>query len=259
MTSRIAPAALEKRFAAACASGSDICEHLELLRELASKCDHVTEFGTRHADGSTVAFLAAQPETFITWDVDPYSTKAALALFKLEEKSIEPAPSANLPPPEGVTAEQWLRIRAGGWSRGFVDEGVPEGLHLRSNRIGRTCFQPRVGDTLKITIEPTDLLFIDTLHTARHLKAELERHGDPMVGLVHKYLVFHDTETFGMRSEDGTEPGLRAAIRWFQKNTFPLWGVKYDYSNCNGLVVLERVDVSGAPGIVPDQGRSRFK
>lgn len=101
---------------------------------------------------------------------------------------------------------------------------------------GRTFFQPRVGDTLQITIEETDLLFIDTLHTARQLKAELERHG----GVVRKYLAFHDTHTFGEVGEDGGM-GLRAAIRWFQKeHMFPLWQLIDDRRNNNGLAVLER-------------------
>jgi len=107
---------------------------------------------------------------------------------------------------------------------------------------GRTSFQPRVGDTLSITIEPTDLLFIDTLHTAKQLKAELERHADPVANTVRKYLVFHDTATFGMKGEDGSEPGLRAAIRWFQRNhAFPLWELVEDRQNNNGLVILRHV------------------
>lgn len=102
----------------------------------------------------------------------------------------------------------------------------------------RTRWQPRVGDTLEITIEETDLLFIDSYHTARHLKAELERHGHK----ARRYLVFHDTVTFGDRGEDGSDPGLRAAIRWFQKeHMFPLWELIEDRKNNNGLVVLRHV------------------
>lgn len=110
---------------------------------------------------------------------------------------------------------------------------------------GRTRFEPRVGDTLKIPpCEPTDLLFIDTLHTYAQLRAELARHADPVSQSVKKYLVFHDTRTFGLVGEDGTEPGLRAAIRWFQKDhAFPLWQLAEDLPNNNGLVVLKRIDV----------------
>ena len=210
MTERYTPPALDVKFKAAIAAGGDISEHLELLRELASRCDHVTEFGLRGANGSTVAFLAAQPETFISWDVNPWAV---------------------------------------------VQQPVAELISMA----GRTKFEPRVGDTRKINIEPTDLLFIDTYHTGEQLLAELKRHASPPENKVCKYLVFHDTATFGMKGEDGKEPGLRAAIRFFQKcYALPLWGLKYDLSNCNGLVVLERADVEPTPGINPDPGRGRF-
>jgi cephalosporin hydroxylase len=175
---------------------ADIWEHLPRLRELASKCEHVTEFGMREAGGSTLAILAAQPKTFISWDINPWS---------------------------------------------IVSQRVSDLLYVA----GRTKFEPRVGDTLKIApIEPTDMLFIDSLHTAKQLKAELERHADPIRLAIRKYIVFHDTVTFGFQGEDGSVPGLRAAIRWFQmEHSFPLWQLVEDRENCNGLVVLERMDV----------------
>lgn len=173
---------------------ADIWEHLPLLRSLAEECRRVTEFGVREGVGSTVAFLAAQPESLVSWDLQPYS---------------------------------------------IVSQRIAD-LIWRS---GKTYFQPRVGNTLEIPpIEETDLLFIDTLHTCRQLLAELERHADPRRDPVKKYLVFHDTETFGDVGEDGSRPGLRAAIRHFQKNhAFPLWKLAEDRTNCNGLVVLEHI------------------
>lgn len=182
---------------------SDINEHLDLLKDLASQCDHVTEMGMRWASGSTIAFLAAQPKTFVSWDLDPYS---------------------------------------------IVSQQVANLLALR----GETRFEPRVGSTLEVVIEPTDMLFIDTLHTARQLKAELERHCDPKEHKVKKFLAFHDTATFGMKGEDGSEPGLRAAIRWFQKNfAMPLWQLIEDRQNNNGLVVLKHVCADGhSPNLV---------
>jgi cephalosporin hydroxylase len=184
------PEVLEAHYKALCEAPSDISEHLPLLREIAEECEHVTEMGMRSAV-STVAFLAAQPATLISWDMNPAA---------------------------------------------IVSQRVADLLAIA----GRTSFQPRVGDTLKIApIEETDLLFIDTLHTGAQLLAELKRHADPTAKRVRKYLVFHDTATFGHVGEDGKEPGLRAAIRFFQRNhAFPQWALVEDRQNNNGLVVL---------------------
>lgn len=89
--------------------------------------------------------------------------------------------------------------------------------------------------TLDVEIEPTDMLFIDTLHTYTQLKKELELHGNKSK----KYLMFHDTVTFGKRGEDGKEPGLMDAIAEFCLIN-PHWHVaKHDLNN-NGLLILER-------------------
>jgi hypothetical protein len=122
---------------------------------------------------------------------------------------------------------------------------------------GETRFQPRVGDSLEIEIEATDFLFIDSLHTGQQLKAELARHGNK----VRKWIAFHDTETFGLRGEDGIEPGLRAAIKGFQQDRFPLWSVKHDWQNNNGLVVLEhvRADPARPAGAEESPQWPRFK
>jgi hypothetical protein len=188
-TPRVAPAALERRFQAAVAAQSDIAEHLPLLRRLADECEHVTELGLRWANGSTLAFLAAQPSVVISWDISP--------------RAIISQPVADLV----VECEE-----------------------------SRTSFQPRVGSSLDVILELTDLLFIDTYHVHRQLEAELTRHGER----ARKYLIFHDTATFGRVGEDGTTPGLRAAIQDFQMNHFPLWRVHTDTDACNGLIVLVR-------------------
>lgn len=186
---RQAPDAIERRYLAACARPSDINEHLPLLRSLAEQCEHVTEFGLRWASGSTIAFIAAQPQVFVSWDISPR--------FVISQAVAD------------------LVVDAEG---------------------SRTRFEPRVGSTLDVTIELTDLLFIDTYHVARQLQAELARHGER----ARRFLAFHDTATFGLVGEDGSTPGLRTAIRDFQQNHFPLWRVHTDTDACNGLIVLER-------------------
>jgi len=90
--------------------------------------------------------------------------------------------------------------------------------------------------TLEAVIEPTDLLFIDTLHTYGQLLAELERHAVKVA----KYIVLHDTVSFGERGEDGRSPGLNGAVDAFLRN-HPEWTKSDVRTNNNGLTTLSRV------------------
>jgi hypothetical protein len=92
-----------------------------------------------------------------------------------------------------------------------------------------------LGDTTKIEIEETDLLFIDTLHNYEQLKIELKLHGNKSK----KYLIFHDTTLFGERNETNQGIGLNPAINEFIKeNTH--WIEHKIYTNCCGLTILKR-------------------
>ena len=92
-------------------------------------------------------------------------------------------------------------------------------------------------DVLKIQIEPTDLLFIDTLHTYGQLRQELRRHGNQ----ARKYIAFHDTYTFGLTGEVGPDRRglLSAVIEFVMAN--PHWRFHTYRTNNNGLTILERV------------------
>jgi hypothetical protein len=57
---------LEQFWQVALRTPSDLNEHTQVLRDMAANCKHVTEFGKRHSV-STVALLAGQPETFISY------------------------------------------------------------------------------------------------------------------------------------------------------------------------------------------------
>lgn len=185
---RAAPAVLEERFRRARTEPSDIHEHLDRLRELASRCEHVTEFGLRWASGSTVAFLAGQPATLVSWDLEPAFV---------------------------------------------VSQAVADLLACA----GRTRFQPRVGDSRLVTIEPTELLFVDTVHTYRQLREELGRHG----ARVGRWIALHDTATYGAVGDDGAAPGLRQAVADFLAAPFPGgWRALEDHPHNNGLMILER-------------------
>ena len=104
-----------------------------------------------------------------------------------------------------------------------------------------------IADSLAIEIEPTSLLFIDTLHTYNQLSLELKKHADKS----NKYIILHDTETFGREDEhiykfaskliavSKGKQGLRTAMEDFlavNKN----WVLHEDLKNNNGLAVLKR-------------------
>lgn len=104
-------------------------------------------------------------------------------------------------------------------------------------------------DVLTVDIEETDLLFIDTWHCYDQLKKELELHA----GKVRKYIVFHDTFTFGERGEgyphldpnhpqkdnlDGTG-GIRPAIDEFLGEN-ENWKIEYETEENNGLIVIAK-------------------
>lgn len=90
-------------------------------------------------------------------------------------------------------------------------------------------------DDLKIEIEETDFLFIDSLHTYAQLKQELALHGNR----ANKFIGFHDTFIFGQNSEDGTTPGLIQAINEFMESNQD-WTIDYRTDKNNGLTILVR-------------------
>jgi len=110
----------------------------------------------------------------------------------------------------------------------------PQGLSQRAVAAG-VPFEFHQTDVLTAEVRDCDLLFIDTKHTYEQLKAELAMHGDK----AKKWLIFHDTVTFGAKGEDGTTPGLMQAIDEFLEENHH-WIVKEVFNNNNGLLVLER-------------------
>lgn len=179
----------------------DINEHLPLLRNYASECEHVTELGTRFAI-STLGFLIGKPKKVTTIDINYH-------FYKPFKEEVE--------------------------------------------RFAKECnveFQFIEGDVLKIDINETDLLFIDTLHTYNQLSRELKKHKDK----VRKWIILHDTTTFGYTDEEFykngniseeiaaqeiTKRGLAPALEEFLMQNKE-WTVKEVFTNNNGLTVLQK-------------------
>lgn len=112
-----------------------------------------------------------------------------------------------------------------------------------------------IGDSRSIPKEhfpPMELLFIDSLHTYAQVRAELNRAMDH----VSKYLIFHDTVTFGSvgaQEETGQQQwnysehhgqsvpmehlGIMPAILEFMSQR-PQWRVLQHDANSHGLLIL---------------------
>ena len=99
-------------------------------------------------------------------------------------------------------------------------------------------FEFILGSSLEITLEETDLLFIDTDHTYNQLIQELNLHGNKSK----KWIILHDTEScknYIKNSLGVMTGGMQDAIDEFLFNN-KQWCIKDVYTNNNGLTILER-------------------
>lgn len=194
----------EEVYKTLCMFVSDINEHLPTLKKYAKECEHVTEMGVRWVV-STYAFATAKPKKFISIDIVD---------------------------PRQLTKEtsHWDNYQCGKRIEQIID-------YCSSNMVD---YKFVLGDTTQMEIEETDLLFIDTLHTYKQIKIELDLHGNK----AKKYLIFHDTENFRYRDETGEngesgKTGIWPAIEEFLADN-PHWKVHEIFTNCNGLTILKR-------------------
>lgn len=96
-------------------------------------------------------------------------------------------------------------------------------------------FKFHLEDSRKVMLPEHDLLFIDTLHKYEVIREELR----VQTSNTKKYIIFHDTVTFGAIDEFGGGPGLNKAIDEFLVS-HPEWAVKEVFTNNNGLTILEK-------------------
>lgn len=89
-----------------------------------------------------------------------------------------------------------------------------------------TVFRFHQKDTREATIKPTDLLFIDTIHTYWQVTEELQRHARK----VRRYLIFHDIVS---------NPDIVPAINEYME-CHPWWKLEEWLTNQSGLAVYRR-------------------
>jgi hypothetical protein len=191
---------------------SDINEHFPALIRYGSECDHITEMGVRWIT-STWAFLGCGPKKLISYDMRNPSHW-----------------DKNNP-------DEKLEIIERGYNK-------LQDVYDVANEFGLS-FKFIEANVLEVEIEETDLLFIDTWHAYKQLKAELKLHSSK----VKKYIIFHDTTTYGYIDETNYEYlgdewkgegiGIWKAIEEFLQSN-PEWELIERFTNCNGLTIIGR-------------------
>jgi hypothetical protein len=116
------------------------------------------------------------------------------------------------------------------------ERGIDFDKILKAAENDKVDFKFILEDSRKVELPECDLLFIDTLHNYDMLKEELNIQSSK----AKKYIIFHDTISFGNKDEFGEGPGLCPAIAEFLK-THPEWKEKETYTNNNGLTVLHKI------------------
>lgn len=96
-------------------------------------------------------------------------------------------------------------------------------------------------------IGATDVLWIDDIHTADRLFAQLAK----FAGLVRRRIVIRGTGAFGERAEGIAAPGLLVALRRFLREN-PAWTVIYHTTDQYGLTAISRdpADKPKLPGVL---------
>ncbi len=98
-------------------------------------------------------------------------------------------------------------------------------------------FEFVLGNTLEISIQECDFLFIDTLHNYEQLTKELELHACK----VKKYIGFHDTESFKNIGELNNDQGIWKAIEEFFLSNKE-WVICEKFLNNNGLTIIQKIN-----------------
>lgn len=109
-----------------------------------------------------------------------------------------------------------------------------------------TEFEFHLANVLEVEIEETDLLFLDTWHSYKQLKAELVLH----VSKVQKYICFHDTTSYADHDETSYEVwgddwkaegiGIWKAIEEFLESN-PEWELEKRFTNNNGFTIIKKI------------------
>ncbi len=141
----------------------------------------------------------------------------------------------------GVSTWSWLMSSAKTIRCFDIDKGVMKYIknhHIVAEQLNKdftfTCVSTIAE---KLEIEPTDLLFVDTLHTYNQVITELKMHSNK----VRKYILFHDTSSHPSNAKSVEyEREVNKAVNEFL-DTNKNWILKERFTNNHGLTVIQRI------------------
>ncbi len=165
-----------------------IAHYMEVLKHYSDKDSISVEFGLNQAN-STWALLASKATQIHSVDIDVHKN-----------------PIKHLQVDKNIWAIHAHELAS--------QEGKQYQIHECSS--------------LDIQFKSIDFLFIDSLHTADHLKAELDKHSS----IVQNYIAIHDTQLFKKSYGTTIEDFLNEGI----------WEVEREFIDDPGLLILKRAD-----------------
>jgi hypothetical protein len=206
---------LENKIESISKEPSDINEHIYNMVEYAKHCNHITEMGVRSII-STWAWLHGLRD----------ESSGIQSIFKKLFKQTKKLVSYDLQNPDT-------------WGASIQDV-------YDTAEYYKIDFQFHEKNVLDVEIDKTDLLFLDTWHSYKQLKAELGLHSEK----AKKYIIFHDTTSYADKDENFYERwgdewkaegiGIWKAIEEFLDSS-KNWQLLKRYTNNNGLTIIKRI------------------
>ena len=202
LSRKIKKSDLESLFDSAVVSHPDISGHMHYLRDLASECEKVVEFGIYKGTGSTIAFFASDCSEYTGYDRYP-------GVILSEVRSVMSEINLN--------TSRKLK---------FVQVQID-----RHFRIPEEC------DLLFIDTEHTyEKLSVELKNNHDKVRKYIAMHDTFSFAECTQKDIIKDKLIFGVANK-----GLLDAINEFLE-VHPEWKVKYHTDESNGFTVLERID-----------------
>jgi len=128
---------------------------------------------------------------------------------------------------QGCSTAAWLKCKPKNLTTVDIGLWLDQQIYQQIAKENHINFKCIIANDLEINITPTDLLFIDTMHSEEHTYQELKKHSNQ----VKKYLTFHDVNPKRFETYKGIDRWLLETNEW---ETF-----YHDTNDC-GFLVLKR-------------------